>query len=172
MDNIVLDLKKQSPIYKINDEYSTNNNNNFINLNIKKLNDNLIIPSKGSIDSAGYDLYINENIQIEPYQTLFIGLGFAIEIPRGYYAMIVPRSSVGRDGISLMNTIGVIDADYRGEVKAILKSNNALPIRYSKGKALLQMIIMPVTLTKIEVVTELSTTERGVGGFGSTDSKV
>lgn len=99
-----------------------------------------------------------------------VPLGFAAEVPVGHVALLLPRSGAGaKHGLALNNTVGVIDADYRGEWKACLRVKNTLPLSWEAGERLLQFVIVPVTTPELQVVESLETTERGEGGFGSTN---
>lgn len=127
---------------------------------IKRLKPGIILPTKATNGSAGYDLYSPRNI-ITSYLNK-VEMGFALEIPEGYAGFIYPRSG---NSIELKNTVGVIDSDYRGEVKLVLA--NQL-VDYVKGDRIAQLIIAPVLNFEWEEVHELSETTRGTGGFGST----
>ena len=94
-----------------------------------------------------------------------------VEIPEGHVGLIVPRSGLGRKGIVLVNTVGVIDSDYRGEIGMTLQNTGSVPVAIAHGDRVAQMLIVPyakVQLERVDDVSELSETERGVGGFGST----
>ena len=98
-----------------------------------------------------------------------VPLGFAAEVPVGHVALLLPRSGVGaKKGLSLNNTVGVIDADYRGEWMACLRIRNGLPLHWLAGERLLQFVIVPVNTPELQVVKSLDDTERGEGGFGHT----
>ena len=105
-----------------------------------------------------------------PYNgTITVGLGFAAEVPLGNVALLVPRSGAGaKFGIELNNSAGIIDSDYRGEWKAVLRTKDNSAYSWNQGDRLLQFLIIPVTEVTLEQVDSLSTTERGTGGFGST----
>lgn len=99
-----------------------------------------------------------------------VPLGFAAEVPVGHVALLLPRSGAGaKQGLSLNNTVGVIDADYRGEWMACLRVRNGEAIQWTKGERLLQFVIVPVATPELQVVKALASTERGEGGFGSTN---
>lgn len=142
-------------------------------MQIKPLHDDFIKPTKGSIYSAGFDIYMPESGIIDKNSTTVVPLGFASAIPYNMVALIFPRSGVGaREGLELNNTCGVIDSDYRGEWKAVLRlKDNTHTFAWSRGERLLQFILMPVSgIEYLEVVTNLPDTERNDGGFGSTGS--
>jgi dUTP pyrophosphatase len=143
-----------------------------IKVNIKRIKDNIILPTKATYGSAGFDIYIPMDIKIEPMHASIIDLGFAIQIPHGYYGMLCVRSSIGiKHGATLRNTIGIIDSDYRGEVKACLQNNNpVMPIDFAAGDRIAQFIICPVPDIELIESNDLASTERGQGGIGSTGS--
>ena len=143
-------------------------------MNIKKLHPNFKMPTRGTEHAGGFDLYMPEAGVLMPGATYgqMVPLGFAAEIPVGYVALLLPRSGAGaKHGVSLNNTVGVIDADYRGEWMACLRMKNGLPHRWEAGERLLQFILVPVGITELNLVEELGTTDRGEGGFGSTNQK-
>ena len=140
-------------------------------MNIKSLHPNFKLPTKGSPDSAGYDLYMPEAGKAYSVENTVVRLGFAAEIPQGYFGMIVPRSGVGfKQGLELNNTCGIIDSDYRGEWCAALrlKGYRNEVFEWEAGARLLQVIFMPVVeLGGFTLVNHLGMTDRGTGGFGS-----
>ena len=143
-------------------------------MNIKKLHPNFKIPTRGTEHAGGYDLYMPEAGVLMPGATYgqMVPLGFAAEIPVGFVALLLPRSGAGaKHGVSLNNTVGVIDADYRGEWMACLRLKNGTAHRWEAGERLLQFILVPVGITELNLVEELGTTDRGEGGFGSTNQK-
>ena len=140
-------------------------------LYIKLINNNNNILTRGSCNSAGLDLSSNENGIIEPLSRVMISTGLIIKIPDNYYARIAPRSGLALNyGIDVL--AGVIDSDYRGEIKVILyntdKNNN---FYYKKGDKIAQLIIEKYYDFEIKVVENLDDTQRGINGFGSTDNK-
>lgn len=124
--------------------------------------------------SAGMDIYLQEDVTLVIGADNVIHLGFAAEVPEGYVAILLPRSSTGMKGISLRNTAGVIDSDYRGEWIAHIvidqNQDNALldEWHYKRGDRLIQCLIVPVKKVDIELTESISVTARGNGGFGST----
>lgn len=124
--------------------------------------------------SAGMDIYLQEDATLVIGADNVIHLGFAAEVPEGYVAILLPRSSTGMKGISLRNTAGVIDSDYRGEWIAHIvidqNQDNALldEWHYKRGDRLIQCLIVPVKKVDIELTESISMTARGNGGFGST----
>lgn len=138
---------------------------------IKKLSDKAIIPTFGSAGSAGGDLYSAEENQviIAPNQTVLIGTGLAVEIPDGYVGLVYARSGLAtKSGLAPANKVGVIDSDYRGEIKVALHNHSSEIRTVSQGERIAQMVIAPYLKVEYEEVDDLSDTARGGGGFGST----
>ena len=141
-------------------------------LEIKKLDERAIIPTYGTVDSAGADLYaiLDEEITINPGETKVISTGLSMAIPKGYVGLIYARSSLGtKKGLAPANKVGVIDADYRGEVKVVLYNQSKEEQIISPNERIAQIVITPYMQVDFTVVEELSETERGTGGFGSTN---
>ena len=140
-------------------------------IKIKALCDNFLMPERKR-NSAGYDLKLQEDVILNSKADNVIRLGFATEIPEGYCGLLMMRSSAGLKGIRLLNTVGVIDSDYRGEWIAHLDVETSgtvyREIAFKRGDRILQAVFVPVLQTELSLVTELSETERGTGGFGST----
>ena len=141
-------------------------------LYIKKLYPNSIIPTKGSIDAAGYDLYTHFdtlNTIIDPHSSVLVSTGVAMKIPYGYYGRIAPRSGFSvRTG--LIVNAGVIDSDYRGEVKILFQNHSDKYIAINNGEKVAQIIIEKIAHCNVVEVEDLDNTARGSNGFGSTDS--
>lgn len=136
-------------------------------MRIQPLHTAFIMPTKGSVKAGAFDLYMPESGMASGESRLF-GLGFAAEVPAGYVALILPRSSTGaKYGLELNNTCGVIDSDYRGEWKAALRTKNGFTFSWAAGDRLLQFVIVPVADVTLELADTLSNTDRGTGGFGS-----
>ena len=141
---------------------------------IKKLNDKAIIPSYGSEYAAGADLYacLDGDIVIEPHATAVIPTGIALELPVGYAGLIYARSGLAtKKGLAPANKVGVVDCDYRGEVKVALHNHSAVSQSVSVGERIAQLVITPYITAQFVQSDELSDTVRGAGGFGSTGSK-
>lgn len=140
-------------------------------MRIQPTHDDFIMPTKSTLDSGGFDIYMPCEGCVKGIAEM-VGLGFRAEIPRGHAAMILPRSGVGaRSGLELNNTVGLIDADYRGEWKAALRTKSGLPFSWEQGERLLQFIIVPLPSIELEMVPkgqDFSATTRAEGGFGST----
>lgn len=135
---------------------------------IKSLHPSFIMPTKGTDNAGAFDIYMPEDGVATGTSTLF-GLGFAAAIPKGYAALLLPRSSTGaKFGLELNNTCGVIDSDYRGEWKAAIRTKSGLVHSWEAGERLLQFVVVPVAEVTLQLVNSLDNTQRGTGGFGST----
>ena len=141
---------------------------------IKRLSDKVVLPKYETEGSSGLDLaaHTNENIEIKPGSTAIIPTGIAVSIPKNFEIQIRPRSGLAaKNQISVLNTPGTIDADYRGELKVILINLSDKAFVVEKGSRIAQMVLCPVVKATLKEVTELEITERGSGGFGSTGIK-
>lgn len=144
-------------------------------MKIKPMIKDFIKPEYKKDYSGGLDIYLQDDVSLVVGKDTVIYLGFAAEVPEGYVALLVPRSSAGMKGISLRNTVGVIDSDYRGEWIAHVvideQGDNSWGdvIEYKRGDRILQALIVPFKKVDIEISDTLSTTDRGDGGFGSTN---
>ena len=135
---------------------------------IKKLNPNAVIPKYAQDNDAGWDLVATTIKENTTFQITY-GLGIALEIPDGFVGLIFPRSSIRNTELILSNSVGVVDAGYRGELQATFNKSNGLDsIAYKVGDRVCQLIIIPHPIIELEEVSELNNTERGDGGFGST----
>ena len=131
--------------------------------------DGLPLPRYASEDAVGLDVTAAEDLTLEPGQRHAVATGFAIEIPRGYEVQVRPRSGLAmKNGITCLNTPGTIDSDYRGEVKVILVNLGQEPFEVGRGERIAQLVPAPVLRANFVEASELSGTERGSGGFGST----
>lgn len=144
-------------------------------LQIKKLKENAKVPTRGTAGSAGLDLCacIDEPITLICGDTALIPTGIAIALPcADYGAFVFPRSGIAvKHGIGLLNSVGVIDSDYRGEIMVGVINQKRDAYTIEPGERIAQMVIMPVSMMPAEEVTQLSETDRGDGGFGSTGKK-
>jgi dUTP pyrophosphatase len=144
---------------------------NQLKVNIKKLHSNAVIPSYSKDGDAGMDLVSTEIIS-ETTQQITYGTGISMEIPKGYVGLVFPRSSIRKYDLALTNCVGVIDSGYRGELQATFKKTNWLKgnesEKYQIGDRIAQIMIIPYPQIKFEEVSELSNSDRGMGGFGST----
>lgn len=137
---------------------------------IKRLNEMAEIPSRGSEEAAGYDLYaaISEPITIMPHQTVKVGTGLSFELPKGTFGAIFPRSGLAtKQGLRPANCIGVCDSDYRGEYIVAMHNDSNIPQIIQPKERIAQLILLPY-LEMSFIEDELSETARGEGGFGST----
>lgn len=144
------------------------------NVPIKKLNSNATIPTYGSEYAAGADLYacIEETVSFEPGETKLIHTGLSLEIPVGYAGLIYARSGIAsKKGLAPANKVGVIDADYRGEVMVALHNHSNTPVYIEPQERIAQLVITPYLTAHFEEADRLSDTVRGEGGFGSTGYK-
>lgn len=137
-----------------------------MNIKIKKLHPDAKMPFRANPTDAGADLVaVNKKATIDGW---VYGTGLAFEIPKGYCGLLIPRSSCSKMDLRMPNSIGVIDSDYRGEVKVVFAASKSNPITYNIGDRVAQLLIVPIELAEFTEVNELSETERGLGGFGST----
>ena len=140
-------------------------------INIKRFTETAILPERGSAYAAGYDLFadVNESVEIQPHETKMIGTGLAMEIPEGYFGGIFARSGLSsKEGLRPANCVGVVDADYRGEVKVALHNDGEVVREIKAGQKIAQLVVVPFLGVEFDEVENLSETVRGVGGFGST----
>ena len=139
-------------------------------MKIKPLVKDFIVPEYKRELSGGMDIYLQQDVTLNVGADNVINLGFAAEVPEGHIAMLLPRSSTGMKGIALRNTVGIIDADYRGEWIAHITLDSICdkPIAYKRGERILQAVIVPFNKVEIELSDTLSQTGRGDTGFGGT----
>ena len=143
-------------------------------INIKKLDERAILPTYGSEFSAGADLYacIDRPVTIAPGDAFLFHTGLAMEIPEGYAGLIFARSGLAtKKGLAPSNKVGVVDADYRGEIMVSIFNHSKEPRTVEHGERIAQLVICPFITAQWNVVEELSGTVRGTGGFGSTGTK-
>ena len=141
---------------------------------IKRLSNNIPLPKYETEGSSGMDLTANVDkvIEIQPGKSEIIPTGIALSIPKNYEIQIRPRSGLAaKNQISVLNTPGTIDDDYRGEIKVILINLGEKKFKIEKGLRIAQMVLCPVIKAELEEVDELNETKRGSGGFGSTGIK-
>lgn len=142
--------------------------NNSLIVKVKKLSDNAVIPSYSKVGDAGMDLTITREIENTSFSVSY-GFGISMEIPKNFVGLVFPRSSVRNQDLILSNCVGVIDSGYRGEIQATFKKTNGLDsLKYKVGDRGAQIIILPYPQVTMIESDELSNTERGTGGFGST----
>lgn len=127
------------------------------------------LPAYATEHSAGLDLVAAEALELRPGQRAAVGTGLRMAIPAGYEGQVRPRSGLAlKHGITVLNSPGTIDADYRGEVKVILANLGEAAFSIRRGDRIAQLVVAPVTMARLEVVAELDATDRGAGGFGHT----
>ncbi|MBQ1902166.1 MAG: dUTP diphosphatase [Lachnospiraceae bacterium] len=140
-------------------------------IEIKKLQDSAILPERGSVSAAGYDLFacMESDVVIKPHETKMIGTGLAAAIPEGYFGGIFARSGLSsKEGLRPANCTGVVDADYRGEIKVALHNDSEIERIVIVGEKIAQLVVLPFLSVEFDEVDTLSETQRGTGGFGST----
>lgn len=139
---------------------------------VKKLRENAVLPSYGSDYAAGADLYACNAVTVEPGATEFVKTGLALEVPAGYAGLVYARSGLAcKKGLAPANKVGVIDADYRGEIMVALYNHSSQAVEIEPGERVAQLVITPYLTAVFEETEELSDTVRGEGGFGSTGRK-
>lgn len=140
-------------------------------IKVKKLHPDAILPSYGSAEAAGADLYacLDAPVTVEPGQSVWIPTGIAMEVPKGHAGLIYARSGLAcKRGLAPANKVGVVDSDYRGQVVVVLHNHGDQPQTLEHGERIAQMVITPVLTPPYEQAEELTDSVRGSGGFGST----
>ncbi len=138
---------------------------------VKKLREGAVLPTFGSKEAAGADLYacLDSDVTIAPGQTAFIPTGLAMELPIGFAGLIYARSGLAcKRGLAPANKVGVVDSDYRGEFMVALHNHGTEPQTVSAGERIAQLVVTPVLIPEYTEVESLCETSRGAGGFGST----
>ncbi|MDD7582346.1 dUTP diphosphatase [Corynebacterium sp. 32222D000AT] len=141
-----------------------------LSVQIKRLDPELPMPRRAHRGDAGADLYAAEDVTLAPGERALVGTGIALALPVGTVGLVHPRSGLAaKQGLSIVNTPGTIDADYRGEIKVcLINLDPATPIEVTRGMRIAQLVIQKVELAEFVEVTELDETVRGDGGYGST----
>lgn len=141
-----------------------------VNVRLKRLAEDAELPTYAHAGDAGMDLHAAETVELAPGQRALVACGFAMELPEGYAAFVLPRSGLSsKHGITVVNAPGLIDSGYRGEIKVALVNLDLSELYVvEKNDRIAQMVIMPVPLVELYEADNLSDTERGDGGFGST----
>ena len=145
--------------------------NAYMNVSVKKLRQGAVLPCYGSAEAAGADLYacLEKPVTIAPGMTAFIPTGIAMELPRGYVGLIYARSGLAcKQDLAPANKVGVIDSDYRGEFMVALHNHGREVRTIEHGDRIAQLVVAPVLMPSFSQVQELSDSDRGAGGFGST----
>ena len=140
-------------------------------VHVKKLHPLAKLPTYGSVEAAGADLYacLEEPVTVEPGQSVFVPTGIALEVPVGCAGLIYARSGLAcKRGLAPANKVGVIDSDYRGQVVVVLHNHGAVAQSVEHGERIAQLVITPVLTPPYEEVQDLTQSDRGAGGFGST----
>ena len=143
-------------------------------VSVKLLDPRAKLPAYGSADAAGADLYALTDgpVTIAPGETALIHTGIAVAIPQGYVGLVYARSGMAcKRGLAPANKVGVIDADYRGEIMTFLHNHGSVPQVVEDGDRIAQLVITPYLTAQFQGVDELDDTQRGAGGFGSTGTK-
>jgi dUTP pyrophosphatase len=170
--NGVLNLINDDIVKETMEEQQTQYNPSMMDtgivVKVKKLDENAVIPSYSKVGDAGMDLTIT-SIKENTSSSISYGFGIAMEIPSGYVGLVFPRSSVRNQDLILSNCVGVIDSGYRGEIQATFKKTMGMDSQsYNPGERGAQILILPYPKIYMTQVPELSDSERGAGGFGST----
>ena len=140
-------------------------------IQLKKLKENALLPTRGSEYAAGYDLYacLEEDVLIAPGQTVKIGTGLAVAVPEGFFGAVFARSGLAsKEGLRPANCVGVCDSDYRGEYIIALHNDSNMTRTVRHGDRIAQLVILPFLPAEFEECDSLPETARGAGGFGST----
>ncbi|MBU0953805.1 MAG: dUTP diphosphatase [Spirochaetes bacterium] len=138
---------------------------------VKKLKENALIPHYKSLMAAGADIYacLDQAVDLQAHERVIIPSGIAIELPPGYEAQVRPRSGLAHThGVTCLNSPGTVDSDYRGEVCVILINHGNTSFRIENGDRIAQLVVAPVSTAEFCVVEDLTSTDRGANGFGST----
>lgn len=141
-----------------------------LQLLVRRLDPGLPLPRYAHSGDAGLDLHSAQNVTIAPGERVVVGSGLAVAIPEGYVGLVSPRSGTAvRNGLSMVNTPGVVDSGYRGEVRlALINLDREEPMHVARGDRVAQMVIVPVIAPEVVEADELPSSKRGEGGFGST----
>jgi dUTP pyrophosphatase len=141
-----------------------------IDVAVRRLRDDAILPSQAYEGDAGLDLVACEHATLEPGARAVVGTGIAVEIPEGYAGFVQPRSGLAaRHGIGVVNSPGLVDSGYRGEVRVVLlNTDRKTTFRVEPGMRIAQLVVVPVAAVRLLEVEELEASERGGRGFGST----
>ena len=140
-----------------------------IELPIQRLREDAVVPERAYAGDAGLDLSACERVELAPGERALVGTGLAVAIPEGYAGFVQPRSGLAaRHGIGVVNSPGLIDSGYRGEIGVLLINHGAAAVTLGRGERIAQLVIQPVARVTLVEVRELDASQRGTGGFGST----
>ena len=141
-----------------------------IEVPIRRLRDDAVLPAPAHAGDAGLDLSACERVELRPGERATVGTGLAVAIPEGYAGFVQPRSGLAsRHGITIVNAPGLVDSGYRGELRVVLlNTDSTAPFVVEPGMRIAQLVVMPVEAAELREVDELPASERGVRGFGST----
>ena len=140
-------------------------------IRVKILKDGATLPTYGSSEAAGADLYacLDQSLTLGPGETAFVPTGLALEVPKHCAGLVYARSGLAcKRGLAPANKVGVIDSDYRGEITVVLHNHGTVPQTIEHGERIAQLVITPVLQPEYTLTDELDDTQRGQGGFGST----
>jgi dUTP pyrophosphatase len=136
---------------------------------VEQLDPDIPLPRHARAGDAGVDLYARTGGERAPGERAMVPTGIAVAVPDGYVGLITPRSGrAARHGISLVNSPGILDAGYRGEIHAVLINESDEPFEYERGERIAQLVVVPFAIQEYQIVSELPASDRGDGGFGST----
>jgi dUTP pyrophosphatase len=140
-----------------------------IEVAIRRLREDAVVPHRAYDGDAGFDLAACEEVTLEAGERAVVPTGIAVEIPEGYAGFVQPRSGLAaRNGITIVNTPGLVDSGYRGEIRVVLLNTDASePFTVEPGMRIAQLVVVPVPAVRLVEVNELATSERGTRGFGS-----
>lgn len=143
-----------------------------IDLKVTKLDSSVQIPAFAYEGDAGLDIRCSERVLLGVGERKLVSTGIAVAIPEGFVGLLVPRSGLSNKyGLSLVNSPGIIDSGYRGELKGILINEGQLPISFEAGERVMQLVIVPIPWVRVVEVESFDGTERGEGGFGSSGTE-
>jgi dUTP pyrophosphatase len=146
---------------------------NKIPIEIKRKDDSIELPVYQTTGSAGFDFQASEDVEVGPFQTGLVPTGLSVAIPEGFEIQIRPRSGISsKTGLRIANSPGTIDPDFRGEIKIIVQNTGTITHKIKKGERIAQGVVSPIFIADWQEVKELTITERGDSGFGSTDPTV
>jgi dUTP pyrophosphatase len=147
-------------------------NGEAVDVGVRRLREDAVLPSRAYEGDAGLDLVACEGLTLDPGERASVGTGIAVEIPEGYAGFVQPRSGLAaRHGIGVVNSPGLIDSGYRGEIRVVLLNTDPRePFTVEPGMRIAQLVVAPVASVRLVEVDELATSERGARGFGSSAS--